>query len=265
MRDGQQAVISKKKNVVTMAAPHRTVVAGERGSFLVVISNNTKKTFIVSPSNVHAATFVSNDKQDRSKDSKQQADTGSDQPVTPAFEVARDGASYLTAYKRAFPEQQELRVYSYDKLVAEENQRAALQAVGLDLGSFGDSMAAANAGYQSGQGSFNTMNFHNGPTFGTYNYSSYNHAAAQAARNAAEAKASAQQAEATATHESTMRSLDTMLKEHTLMPGESYGGFVTMDLPNFGGSPISVPLVIDVVAGNEKHSFVYKITPSKAE
>lgn len=256
IRDGNQAVVSTKKNTVAVSAFPSEVTDGERGSILIVVSNHSKSSFLVSPANVQATTFVSSEKRLATSDKP----STTSETSTPVFETATDASSYLSSYKRVFPVGKELKVYSYAELVEEEKERAAMQAVAIALGGMGDAMAASNAGYQTGHGTINTFGTQYGSSFGTYQYTSYNYAAAQAARNAAQAKTSAKAAEATAVHDARMSELrGTILKEHTLLPGESYGGVVKLDLPPFANSPFSVPLVIEVDAGNEKHSFVFKL------
>ncbi len=261
MRDGQQALLSAKTNVVIVAPANKEVADGARGSFLVAVSNNTKRPVVVSPGKIKATTFVSTRK---ASGEASVASDSKDELHKPTFEMATDAATYVSSYQVVFPEHHGLKVYTYDELAEEEKERAAMQAVAIALGGVGDAMAATNAGYQSGHGTYNTYGSPSGSTFGTYNYSSYNYGAAQAARNAAQARNSARSEQAMAMHSTNMDKLKgTILKEHTLLPGETYGGIVEIDLPSFATAAFSVPVVIDVEAGNETHTFVYRLT--KAE
>lgn len=261
MRDGRHTLVSAKKHTVIVVPADSTVVEGARGSLFVAVSNHSKHPIEVSPARIKAATLVAAREDVSTADFLSAGQNG--QPL-PSFETIADADTYLSSYQSQFPQRHALKVYTFDELVEEENERAAMEAVSIALSQMGDALAATNAGYQTGHGTFSTVGSPSGPTFRVYGHSEYNFAAAQAARNAAEAKNTARANQAMDMHEANMVGLKaTILKEHTLLPGETYSGIVKIDLPSFATTDAPVPIVIDIEAGNETHRFVYKLAKSE--
>ncbi len=259
VRDGQQAVLSDKKNIVSVSPVNEVVDDGGRASFLVLVTNQSKKDFLISTNDVQASSLVFDNSASEISQDKSQGKTDEKLSV-PEFEAATNAKAYLASYKNGPTIDMPLKVYSYQELKKEEDSRATAQAIAIALGGVGRSMQASNAGYQSGYGSFNTYSPYGGPVYGTYNYSGYNYAAAQAARNAAQAQTDAEIANASAQNRANMERLAlTIFKDHTLMPGETHGGVVQVQLPPFANSETSMPVILNVNANGEKHNFLFKL------
>lgn len=257
VRDGTPAILSDKKNIVSVSPMNDEVEDAGRASFLVLIANKTKKDFLISTRDISAKSL------DRGNVA---IDPGASEkgPLTDqlnlAFESAEDAKTYLAAYSEGSVTTKPLKVYSYEELKAEEESRATAEAIAIALGGFGRSMQAANAGYQNGYGSFNSYNAYGGPSYGTYSYSSYNPALAQAAQNAAQAQTELELSNASAQSRANMEYLNgAILKDHTLLPGETHGGIVEVQLPSFAGAKTSIPLLMTVEANGEEHNFLFKI------
>lgn len=259
VRNGQQAILSDKKNIVSVSPVSDVVDDGGRASFLVLVTNQSKTDFLISANDIQASSLnLDSSSFEVTKDKSQgKAD---EKPYVPEFETATNAKSYLASYSSGGAVDMPLKVYSYEELKKEEELRATVQAISIALGGVGQSMQASNAGYQSGYGSFNTYSSYSGPVYGTYNYSGYNYAAAQAARNAAQAQTDAQIANASAQHSENMERLAlAIFKDHTLMPGETHGGVVQVQLPSFANSATSIPVILNVHANKERHDFLFKI------
>ncbi len=242
IRDGAQSLLSQKKHTVMVASNSEIVESSGRASFIVVVSNGSTEDFLFSPSNILATAKVPH--KDTLRDMK--ANNNNDQNVN-------DVLSKVTI-------EQELHVYTYEELVKEEERRAAMEALALALGSVGRSMQASSAGCQSGYGTVNTYGTY-GSSFGTYNYSGYNHAAANAARNVAQAQTNAEFSSAAAESQANrVRLKNIILKENTLLPSGSCGGIVEIQMPSFSGDLSSIPINIEVVADSEVHNFHYRFT-----
>lgn len=139
-------------------------------------------------------------------------------------------------------EEVDLHVYSYDELVAEEKKNQTWQAIAVALGGIGDSMNAANAGYSN--------------TYGTYSATTYDYGAAQAAQNAADAKTNAEMARTRVEGKAALEELSsTILKMHTVFPGEWHGGTVQVDAP--GGTSLESKVDIFIKFGEDNHSFYF--------
>jgi hypothetical protein len=151
-----------------------------------------------------------------------------------------------------------LKVFSYDELVAEEKKRQTWAAVAAALQGVSDSMNAANAGYSHTYGTYSGSAYSNtGKSaygYGSYSSTTYNYAAAQAARNAAEAKSEARFARLDAEGRENLRNLSsTILKKETIFPSAWHGGIVKVTLPKVAEQPQEIDLVVDVAG--EKHKF----------
>lgn len=259
VRDGQQAVLSHKKNIVSIAPVNEIVDNDGRASFLVLVTNQSKKDFLISINDIQASSLVFDNRLPEVSQDKSQ-DKVEEKLSIPEFETATNAKAYLASYKNSSTVDMPLKVYSYEELKKEEDSLATAQAIAIALGGVSRSMQASNAGYQSGYGSFNTYSSYSGPVYGTYNYSGYNYAAAQAAQNAAQAQTNAEIANASAQSRANMDYLNrSIFKDHTLMPGETHGGIVQVQLPSFANSEMSMPVILNVSTNGEKHSFLFKL------
>jgi len=240
VRDGMESLFSQRKHTVVMTPNSYTAESSGKASFIVIVSNGSSKDFLLSPSNISATAIIPN------KDALEnvKADSDDDTDVVPMKVTKKE----------------ELHVYTYEELVKEEEKRAAMQAFAIALGSVGQSMEAANAGYQSGYGTVNTYGTY-GSSYGTYNYSGYDYAAANAARSAAQAQTNAEFSSAAAQTQTNLIGLkNTILKAHTLLPNESHGGIIQIQMPAFSEDLSSIPIDIIVMADDEEHNFHYSFS-----
>jgi len=106
-----------------------------------------------------------------------------------AFDVGPESVTVTTDQGKM------LAVLSAERLEREARRQAAMVALAAGLQAAGNSITAANAGYQSGYGSYNGIGTVHGAggyaratTSGSYNYSGYNGAAAAQAQLAANAQ-----------------------------------------------------------------------------
>lgn len=259
VRNGQQAILSDKKNIVSVSPASEIVDDGGRASFVVLVTNKSNQDFLISTSDIQADSLVFDTK--KSAITQDKSTPNADKKlIVPEYETATNAKSYLDLYKIGAVVDLPLKVYSYEELKEEEENRATAQAIAVALGGIGRSMQASNAGYQSGHGSFNTYSPYGGSTYGTYNYSGYNYAAAQAAQNAAQAQTNAEMESASAQSRENMNYLNqAIFKDHTLMPGETHGGIVQVQLPSFANAETSVPVILNVNANGENHKFLFKL------
>lgn len=136
-----------------------------------------------------------------------------------------------------------LDVKSFADRVKAENRRAMWAAVGAGLAAAGNSMAAANSGYQTSYGTYSgTTNasaygrggyaYGTATTMGTYSSTTYNQAAAQQAQQAANANNQAMFDRQALTSQLSMQALErSALRTNTVSPGEVVGGNVQFALP----------------------------------
>lgn len=142
-----------------------------------------------------------------------------------------------------------IRIYRYDELVQQEKDRQTLQTVAAVLGGVGGVMSAANAGYVRSTGSV----YANGQV-ASYSATTYDPLRAQMAQNHAMGRAQADIAAAKAQGEANLDALQaTILKDHTVMPGEWYGGTIvlqSLETPQKG-----LTYTVAVVFAGEEHRF----------
>lgn len=263
VRDGQQAVLSEKNNIVSVSPVNDVVDGGGKASFSILIKNRSNKDFLISANHIQARSMVfDNTVLDVAKHNPQDKD---EKPSAPEkFETTKNAKQYLDSYSRSTAVDIPLKIYSYEEIEKEEEIRATVQAVAIALGGVGQSMQSSNAGYQSGYGSFNSYNPYGGPAYGTYNYSGYNYAAVDVARNVAQAQTDAQIANVSAQNRESMERLAlTIFKDHTLLPGETHGGIIHIQLPPFAKAETSMPVILNVTVNKERHDFLFKIMKNK--
>ncbi len=220
-KDGRKTIISIKQNTVALAPDTKTVTSGQRGDFVIAVNNGTSQDILFSTEDVTAS-----------------ANTNG--PFT------------------------SLKVFSYDDLIAEEKNRKAWAAVAAALQGAADSMNAAKAGYSNTSGTYSGSTYNSNGTrtygYGSYSTTTYNYAAAQAARNTAQANSEARFARLESEGRENLQNLSsTILKKETIVPGAWYGGIVKVDLPEVVEQPQEIKLVVNVAG--EHHEF--KFTQAK--
>ena len=224
-RDGRQTLSSEKNHTVAISPLSEKILSGARGDFIVAVLNGGAKEILFSTSDIVVS-----------------------MPGT------KDTA-----------ETSQLKVYSYEELVAEERRRQAWAAAAVALQSAGDSMSAANAGYSNTSGSYSGSTYSNygttTQTYGTYTGTSYNYAAAQAAQNAAQARTNANIAQLQTQARTNLGALASMLKKETIFPGELRGGIVRIQMPAVKDSPTEI--IVNISIDGEIHSF--RFVQTKAE
>ena len=168
---------------------------------------------------------------------------------------------FSTENVRVFVDGDSHKVFTYDELVAEVKREQVWSTIAAALSGAVRSMNAANAGYTYNSGGFNKFAYDNKENgvngFGSYSDYTYNAAAAQQARIAANAQT---QADMQAIVNSAEQSLDalsaTMLKKTTVFPQAWHGGYVTIDKIPIADQPRDVKVV--VMAAGEEHEFLFK-------
>jgi hypothetical protein len=151
------------------------------------------------------------------------------------------------------PRKAKLRIYTHQELAAEvESQRNAQLFVSALAGAAG-AVSASQAGYGHTTGSF-TRTSPYGTSYGTYSATTYNPAVAQAAANANADRTVANMAAIEGQAQDMLHQLQaSIIKDHTLMPGEWHGGVLVVDAPDKGeaGAEYNITLQFD----GEVHSF----------
>jgi hypothetical protein len=153
-----------------------------------------------------------------------------------------------------------LKVFSYDELVKEEKDRQTVAAFATALSAVGGAMAASQAGYVHTTGSV-SGNTYGRPYHGTYSATTYDPYRAQLAGQAAQDRAAADFASLRADGEANLARLNTtILKNHTVMPGEWYGGVIVLAVPpkdQAGAAEYTISIPFD----GEIHEFKVRQSP----
>lgn len=152
------------------------------------------------------------------------------------------------------------KVFTYDELVQEVKRKRAWAALGAALSGASQAMNTANAGYTNHSGTYNVHAYNNygGSTYGYGSYSgySYNAAAAQQARDAANNKMQEDiQAISNEAEQSLNALSETMLKRETVFPNTWHGGCVTIDKLKNRSKPHQIR--ITALVAHEAHEFVF--------
>lgn len=219
-RDGIPTLVSQKRHVVMLRPNSRLVKSASRPAFTIVVRNQGD-----GPEDLHETSISASRTVDHGR------------PVS-------------------------LRVYKYDELVQEEESRQAVAAFGVALAGAGRAFSAANAGYTTTTGSVYGNSYGSvGNTpfrssgFGTYTATTYDPLRAQVAQDLAQAQTSADFAAVRAQGEQNLASLQsTILKDHTLLPGEWHGGTIVLDCPEKSETG-SARYTISLNFGGEMHEF----------
>lgn len=149
-----------------------------------------------------------------------------------------------------------LRIFSYEDLVKEEEDRKTWASVSAALQGVSDSIRTQNAGRSNTYGTYTYGT--NG--YGSYSSTTYNYAEAEAARRQNEADSNERFARIEAEDQQNIRDLTlTILKKETIFPKAWYRGIVKIELPRLTEN--TGKLTITIIADNEKH--VFNFTYSK--
>ena len=135
-----------------------------------------------------------------------------------------------------------------------ETARSTQLALGIVAGALG-AYSAASAGYSQTTGTYTSAGPH-GTRYGTYSQTTYNPALAQAAADANARQTAGNLAAIEDQAQAKLGELQaTIIKDHTLMPGEWHGGVVVIDTPeksDAGAAEYEISLAFD----GETHTFV---------
>ena len=181
----------------------------------------------------------------------------------PAFTVVvrNNGRSPITLHETSIRAEQAVkgkavavRVFRYDELVQEEQNRQTMAAFGAALSGAANVMAASNAGYVNTTGSVTTYG-PGGARYGTYAATTYDPLRAQIAQQNASAQTAANFEQIRADGDANLSRLEaTILKDNTVMPGEWSGGTVVLAPPaRAEGAAPNYSIV--VLFGVEEHTF----------
>lgn len=159
-----------------------------------------------------------------------------------------------------------LKVFSYDELVAEVENKRKWAAVAAALAGAAQSMSAAQAGNQYTYGSYNTSYYGNrgyyGSGYGTYSGYTYNPAAAAQAQAAANAQMNQNFENINSSANAALSDLGrTILKKETVLPNEWYGGYLKLQQTPIPDSSNTISL--KVLFGEEEHLFEFTQTKIK--
>jgi hypothetical protein len=125
------------------------------------------------------------------------------------------------------------------------------------LAGAGRAISAAYAGYSTTNGSV-----YGGGTVGTFSATTYHQYRSQHAQQLAQAQTNADFASLRAEGELNLQRLEqTILKDHTVLPGEWYGGTIVLEVPPRGAGDIT-EYTISVRFGGEVHEFQVRQTPT---
>ncbi len=147
----------------------------------------------------------------------------------------------------------ELKVYTYEELVAELEQAWRSQAMAMALVGTLNAVNAQQSAYQYNYGSFNAF----GPgcvTYGSYSGYTYDPAAAQLAQSIEVARTKSEIAQLNASASLQMQALsDTILRRQTVPPETWFGGVVRFAMPRMRKGIDSLPIIIDVELDGETY------------
>jgi hypothetical protein len=214
-RNGVPALISKKKHLVMLRPSGTTMRSGARPSFVVAIRNMSSAPLELRTADLRA-------------------------------ELVTGKAKNMA-----------MRIHSYEQLVEEAEDEQKTRLVIAALGGVANSMSAANAGYVRTTGSYtgSTYGASPGSFSGSYSATTYDPYRAQAAQRAASAETATNMEAIQAEGEHNLAVLEsTILKDHTLLPGEWFGGAIVLDAPQKSEAGRAEYLVTIPLTGDE-HTF----------
>lgn len=170
--------------------------------------------------------------------------------------------NFSTEDMEVYVDNNPVKVFTYDELVAEVKKRQAHAAFAAALSGVAQSINAANAGYTYHSGTYNSSYYSNygysGHGFGSYSGYSYNQAAALQAQNAANTQMMMNMA---AINSQTNQALDelssTILKKSTVFPQKIHGGYIKLEKIPVTKEASDVSVKIN--AGGEIHDFNFQL------
>jgi hypothetical protein len=161
-----------------------------------------------------------------------------------------------------------LRVVTYDNLVREEKNRQIAAAIFTGLGAAANAYSASHAGYQHTYGHVNATTYTPSGTYRSTGYVSattYSPALASAAMANAQAQNNAMISQTMETGQRNMALLeDSVIKDHTLLPGEWYGGQLHFEPPLEDDAGGAKSYAINVTIDGETHTITAAQTPAKS-
>ncbi len=262
-QDGRQALISEKDNVVTLAPSESVFIHSGRAKFVVAVKNQSDSDILFSTSDLFAQYDVIQERPSKNVGSNSSllSGLGSMFGVSDAEASTTDVTNEMPTSSPIHTNEQ-LKVFSYQELEEEEQERLAMQAFAAALSGIGRSMEAANAGQSYNSGTYNSYGGYGNNTYGSYSGYSYDPYAAQAAQSAAQAQTDADFARIKASGEQNMAELQrTILKMQTVAPGQWYGGTIVVQMPD--PNDTAIPVTVRVNVGSEAHEFSYRYVKVK--
>jgi len=152
------------------------------------------------------------------------------------------------------PRRVKMRVYTHAELAQEVESQRNTQLVLGALSAAAGAYSAAQSGYSYTTGSYSRTGPY-GTSYGTYNATTYNPAAAQAAAEANAQRAANNIADIETQAQGKLAELQaTVIKDHTLMPGEWHGGLIVLAPPERGEAAAAEYSILISFDG-EQHSF----------
>jgi hypothetical protein len=152
------------------------------------------------------------------------------------------------------PRRAKMRVFTHAELAQEVETQRNTQLVLGALSAAAGAYSAAQSGYSQTTGSYSGTGPY-GSSYGTYSATTYNPAVAQVAAEANAERAASNLAGIEAQAQGKLAELQaTVIKDHTLMPGEWHGGVIVLAPPEKGeaeGAEYSISITFD----GEQHSF----------
>ncbi|WP_223478763.1 hypothetical protein [Oricola indica] len=146
-----------------------------------------------------------------------------------------------------------LKVFTYEQLVAEERSRQVATAILLGVAAAADSYSASQAGYYN-----STSTVYTPRGTAVVSTTGYSSTAAAIAQASATAESNARMDSAIESGRRNLANLrNTILKDHTLLPGEWYGGKLQFEPPKKQSTP-QQSYQITVYIGGDAHVFDIK-------
>ncbi len=142
-----------------------------------------------------------------------------------------------------------LKVYSYEELKEEVRREAARKRIGAMMAGYGRAISSASTGSQY------TYNQYTGPIY-TYDYGAVNKASQE---NQAQTTADLNRIADDETRQANSIT-ENILRKHTVAPGVTYGGGVTMERVRLRGVESGVLNVVVDIEG-DRHSFEFVLSP----
>lgn len=155
-----------------------------------------------------------------------------------------------------------LKVFTYDELVAEVEKQRAFAAFAVALGGVAQSINAANSGYTYHSGTYNSSYYSNygysGYGYGSYSGYSYNPSAALQAQSTANTQMLTNMAVIKSQTNQALNEIgSTILKKSTVFPQKIHGGYIKLDKIPVTKEINNISVKIN--AGGEIHDFNFQL------